>query len=164
MNQPLFALSVLSVLAFGTSALASPIAVIQNESWAMANCGSPNPADCYATPTNNPPAARPKDYTGSTFAYNIKDGSWWASFDSFRGYDARAKCDADSKARYDYFWCNHDTKKGKKPMIVALGYDNAHQRYRMVSNASSRQNNPERILKDCQNKGYTDCTIVWDGK
>lgn len=108
-------------------------------------------------------APPPKDYSGTTFAYNIKDGRWWASYNSNRGFSARSDCDADSKERYDYFWCNHDTKKGRKPMIVALGYDEAEQRYRMVSNANSRQTKPERILKECQSKGYVQCEIVFDG-
>ncbi len=155
-------LTIAPVLAFGltTSALAWDIpAAVKDE---IHRCGCWN---CCNQGTNNPtpPAPPPKDYSGTTFAYNIKDGRWWASYNSNRGFSARSDCDADSKERYDYFWCNHDTKKGRKPMIVALGYDEAEQRYRMVSNANSRQTKPERILKECQSKGYVQCEIVFDG-
>lgn len=51
MNKTLLTLSALSLLAIGTSAFANPnsaaqTAMRQVEGWAMANCGSPNPAHC----------------------------------------------------------------------------------------------------------------------
>lgn len=161
-------LTLIPLLAFALPTLAhansGAIVHAQTQNAAMARCGSPNMSHCVGDGSyQGISPAPPKDYSGTTFAYNIKDGRWWASYNSNRGFAARSDCDADSKERYDYFWCNHDTKKGRKPMIVALGYDETEQRYRMVSNANSRQTKPERILKECQSKGYARCEIVFDG-
>lgn len=144
----------------------SSVALAANVPLAIRNeihhCGC---VGCCAQANNQPPPFTPRstDYTGTTFAYDISDGRWWVAADSFRGFSARKQCDIDTRERYGHGMCNHDTKKGAKPMIVAMGYDIANQRYQMVSNAESRQNKPERILKQCQKQGYTDCQVVFDG-
>lgn len=115
-------------------------------------------------PSVSTSAPKLTDRPGTTFAYNVKDGSWWVKYDThLAGGDARTTCDQDSKKRYGNFWCNHETKKGTGAMVVAMGFDTKEGRYRITHN-TDRSGSPDTVLQACQAKGYADCRIAYDGQ
>ncbi len=79
--------------------------------------------DSSASP--NPNAGKPPvgtvsprltDMPGTTFAYNIKDGSWWVKYDTYlAGGDARATCDRDSKKTLWQFLVQPQNQKRHRP-------------------------------------------------
>lgn len=166
-------LAVLSLIAGGLisqSALADNGAIVhaQTQNWAYHNCGSPNIAHCQGggdTGGNGGGGYRPK--LTSVFAWDIKTGESWQGWGQ-PDYVLGAMVDCAEKAKQvhgDPRYCRSHHKNNRHSMVVAMGYDRQTDTYQAVSNYQTRSSGkPDRILRQCQDKGYEGCKIVWVGE
>lgn len=119
--------------------------------------------------TSSAPVSRGwyKKYPNSWFVWDWQDGTHWYGYNSVTQdpvFQQLANCGQEAKQKYGENTCAMHKKNGKKKMVVALGYDNQAQRWWAVSNNGTKTNgDPKKILKECQDKGYVDCQIVWNG-